>query len=221
MSDTTYVLLMKYRKAIYDYIYKSRRQAITSTMFHDIMSKTIHELIRLDEDMKNDFRIRERLDIWFSLFHYFNSSNQNSIDMVNKTREILEHLQQALEGEEPILRHDDDFAFAAGQLIRYLLQQSKSTQRSHALLEPFLQKMNPNQFKQAIAKTFDTYKHEVTLYSGGKRYSFDKLMSEVMGYDPDSGNMKELMPMVLAGYFAKSLLFRPSPKAEETENQNV
>ncbi len=219
MSDATYVLMMKYRKAFYDYIYKSRRQAISSTMFHDIMWQTIHELIHLDEDMKNDYRIRERLDIWFGLYHYFDSSNQNSIDMVNKSREILEHLQKAIEVDEPILRNDDDFAFAAGQLIRYLLQQSKSAQRTHALLEPFLQKVQPKQFKQALAKTFDTYKHEITLYSGENRYPFDKLMSEVLGYEPNSANMKELMPMVLAGYFARSVLF--SKKQQETvENHN-
>ncbi len=218
MSDATYVLLMKYRQAFYDYIYKSRRQAITSQMFHDIMWHTILELIRLDEDMKNDFRIRERMDIWFSLFHYFDSSNQNAIDMVNKTREILEHLQQAVEGDGLILRNDDDFAFVAGQIIRYLLQQSQSAQRTHALLEPFLQKVKPEEFKQAIAKTFDTYKHEIPLYKGDKRYAFDKIMAEVMGYEPDTSNMKALMPMVLAGYFAKSVLFRSQQSVEAAEN---
>lgn len=221
MSDTIYVLLLKYRKAFYDYIYKSRKQAITWFIFHDVMRQSILDLIRRDEDMKNDKAIREKMDIWFSLYSYFEHSNQNKIDMINKTKEILSHFKQAIQSDnQTIIRNDDDFAFASGQVIRYLLQQSKSTQRTHALLEPFLQKVKPEQFKLAIAKTFDTYKHELTLYGGHKRYAFDKLMSEVMGYIPDNQDIKTLIPMILAGYFAPSVLFR-DPSNETSESSLI
>jgi CRISPR-associated protein Csh1 len=98
---------------------------------------------------------------------------------------------------------DDEFAFAAGQLIWKLLIQSESANRSHALLEPFLQKTESVLFKQAIASTFNMYKYKFALYP--TKYEFDKLFSEVMGYDLDFSNMKEHLPMILAGYFSESI----------------
>jgi len=118
--------------------------------------------------------------------------------MVTRIREI------AKEGGEEIFLSDDEFAFASGQLIRYLLNQSKTSQRNHSMLEPFLQKVDPVHFKNAVANAFNTYKHEV--YNGlSKRVEFDKLMNIAMGYDPDKSNMKDHLPMILAGYFAETV----------------
>jgi len=47
------------------------------------------------------------------------------------------------------------------------------------------------------------YKYKFTLYP--TKYEFDKLFSEVMGYDPDFSNMKGHLPMILAGYFSESI----------------
>ena len=48
-SENNYLLVLKYRKAFYDYIYKSRTQAITRQMFDDILLSGIFLDIRLDE----------------------------------------------------------------------------------------------------------------------------------------------------------------------------
>ena len=85
------------------------------------------------------------------------------------------------------------------------MQKSKSDKRSHALLEPFLQKTDVNLFKLAIARAFETYKHEFTLYSGNKRYEFDRTMALVMGANDPDVNVKDLLPYTLAGYFSDSI----------------
>lgn len=210
MTDNTYNQLLSYRKAFYDYIYKSKRQAIQSFMFHDLMVKGILDDLQThgnaSKDRKNniEFSIKEKLNIWFSLYTYFDSPSKQ-VDMVNKTRLIFEKVKQIGESDAHWLENDEEFAFAVGQLVRYLLIKSESADRSHALLEPFLQKTEARLLKLAIAKTFDTYKHAITLYNG--RYSFDRLMSQVMGYEPTTANMKDLLPFILAGYFAENVLF--------------
>jgi len=123
--------------------------------------------------------------------------------MANETVELQMKIREIAQTESLHISTDDEFAFAAGQLIWKLLIQSESANRSHALLEPFLQKTEPVLFKQAIASTFNMYKYKFTLYP--TKYDFDKLFSEVMGYDPDSSNMKEHLPMILAGYFSESI----------------
>ena len=206
MSANTYNQLMKYRKACYDYIFKSRRQAITKTMFDDIMLKGILDDLRLDDNGSNDYSIKEKLNICFSLYEYFDYTQfnkpLNKKSMANKTEELIVRLEIIATDDNEHLRKDDEFAFAAGQLIHYLLNKSEAGNRTHASLEPFLQKTNATLLKREIARCFDMYKHAIKFYA--RKYEFDKIMSEVMGYEPNEKNMKNLLPFTLAGYFAKS-----------------
>lgn len=224
MSHNTYNQLLKYRKGFYDYIYKSKREAIQHHAFHDIMRRGILDFIHRDtgKDSKNDhdYAIKEKLNIWFSLYDYFNSSQSNHSDMINKTQKMAARMQEIVrEGGEEAFQSDDEFAYASGQLIRFLLSKNESANRSHALLEPFLQKTEPGLFKLAIARAFDTYKHALKFYGGSKRYEFDKLMSIVMGYEPKPGtNMKDHLPLILAGYFAKLVFYSDDQTDNGTKN---
>jgi len=204
--------MYKYRNAIYDYIYKSRYQSITCLMFDDMMIKSILDDISRDKDHSREYVIKEKLNIWFNFWNYF-ANNQNRINMANKTVEILNQLKVVAENENAHIQNNEEFAFAAGQLIWKILIQSKSASRSHGLLEPFLQKVDANELKKAIARSFDNYKHDFVMYP--KKYGFDKLMSEVMGFEPSEPNMKNLTHMILAGYFAESLF----QKEKEDTNQ--
>jgi len=214
MSANTYNQLMKYRKAFYDYVFKSRRQSITKMIFDDIMLKGILDDIRLDDNRSNDYSIKAKLNIWFSLYEYFDYTQfnkpLNSKSMVNKTEELIDRISTIATNEEEHLKNDDEFAFAAGQIIHFLLNKSEAGNRTHALLEPFLQKTDATLLKREIARCFDIYKHAIKFYP--QKYEFDKLMSEVMGYGPDETNMKNLLPSTLAGYFAKSTFSKKSDK---------
>lgn len=202
LTDVIYNLLYKYRKAWYDFIYKSKQQAITMTMIDEMFMESIIDDLRHDEELKKTSQIRKKLSLWFGLQPLF-ENNFNTISMANKTVELQSKIREIAQTESFHISSDDEFAFAAGQIIWKLLIQSESANRSHALLEPFLQKTEPILFKQAIASTFNMYKYKLALYP--TKYEFDKLFSEVMGYDPDISNMKEHLPMILAGYFSESI----------------
>lgn len=208
MSANTYNQLMKYRKAIYDYVFKSRQQSITKTIFDDIMLKGILDDIRTDgvDNKDNDYSIKVKLNIWFSLYEYFDytqfNKSLNKKSMINKTEELISRISIIASNDNEHLKNDDEFAFAAGQVINYLLNKSEAGNRTHALLEPFLQKTDATLLKREIGRCFDMYKHAIKFYA--KKYEFDKIMSEVMGYEPDEKNMKNLLASTLAGYFAKS-----------------
>jgi CRISPR-associated protein Csh1 len=226
MTDIQYNLFLKYRLAFYNYVYKSRRNAITTLMFYDIMSNGIIDDLRhyewKDKRHTKQYAIKEKILIWFSLYHFFDQHNSNNIDMINLTQQLHDELKTYAKGDAPAMEHIDPklFAFASGQLIRQILQQSKSDKRSHALLEPFVQKTDVNQFKLAIARAFETYKHEFTLYSGSKRYELDKTMALVMGADDPNINVKDLLPYTLAGYFSDSVFVKDNvgTASENTEN---
>jgi len=210
--EVTGVLYYKYRKAIYDFVYKSQWNRINRKMFEDIMINTILDDIRSDEikdgHHTKTFDIHYKLNVWFNFAHFFDTNKQlNTETMANKTLELQKKVASIAQGAEYI-ETDEEFAFAAGQLIREILNQSKAEERSHSLLEPFLQKSDPKAFKLQIAKAFDTYKHEFTFYHTHKRYAFDNIMSQVLGFEPEVKNIRELLAWILAGYFSKSVFYK-------------
>jgi CRISPR-associated protein Csh1 len=207
LTDTIDNLLQTYRYSWYCYIYKSMRQIITMTMVNEMCFNSVMDDIHHDEEMKKTSQIRKKISIWFGFQPIFD--NQFNINnMANKTKELQETLRQISKDKSLHIVTDDEFAFAAGQIIWNLLVQSESANRTHALLEPFLQKTESVLLKQSIANTFNMYKHKFVLYPN--KYEFDKLFSEVMGYIPENVNMKEHLPMILAGYFSESIFKKES-----------
>jgi CRISPR-associated protein Csh1 len=206
-------LVLKYRKSFYDYIYKSKREAVTAQMFRDIMQTGILDNIQQDEFRDNKhtkgYAIKEKLNIWFSLYEFFgnNKTQTGETKMANQIQELQQRMQEIVADADAHLETDAEFAYAAGQVIYYLLSCSEAGNKTHALLEPYLQKTDVEQFKLAISRTFAQYKHAISFYKG----RFEKLMSDVLAYEPEK-NLKSLLPMILAGYFAESVIYQKREK---------
>jgi CRISPR-associated protein Csh1 len=213
-THNTYLLALKYRKALYDFIYKSNRTSFTQTAFQDVLVTGLLDDIKLDRyegrQHSEDRNIRQKLNILFSLYHNFQPFKPDARFMPTQ---ILEQRQsfESLANGEASLTSDEQFAFAAGQVIYYILSKSKSADKSYSRLEPFLQLTDAERLKQAILKVFNTYKHE--------RFSrrFSNPFAQVMAYKTNS-NLKELMPLMLAGYFSANQLFGKGPDEEETSS---
>ncbi len=215
-SAHNYQQMLKYRKACYDFVYKSRRSAINGLMFDDILISGMMDDLRNHEldDGNTSAQIKRKLNLYFSLHHIFHKTNQSMASTLPQMRSAMREL---LNEEERVLANDKEFGYTAGQVIYYLLAQSKTSKKTHALLEPFIQKNDGAKFKEALVSTFFKYKHEP--YLNSKR--FNALMAELMGYAPEK-SIKEIWPEILAGYFDKNLLFENSnadkPELELSEN---
>lgn len=191
--DLTYFSYCKYRKAVYDYVYKSQRNTIDGKVFYEMIFNSI-----LD-DVKNSYEygIRNKLNIWYSLYQYFNS--QQKISMANKLKEYQDFVA-AIISEEPITEiTDEKFAFAAGQVIEYIQSNSESNDNSYNFLEPYLQQAKCDEFKRAIANNLGRYKHKIFTNK------FEKVAAFVLTHET-SVNLKNLLPQVLSGVFAKNQL---------------
>jgi len=197
--DRTFGSYSKYRKSVYDYVYKSRRNAIDGNVFYEMVFNSILDDIKNG----NGYGIKEKLNIWYSLFEYFNPKQK--INMVNKLKEYQDFVAALISGEELPNITDEKFAFAAGQVIEYILSKSKSADNSYNLLEPYLQQSKCTEFKKAIANDFGRYKHEN--FSG----NFEKVAAFVLSYETDV-NLKHLLPQILSGVFAKNQLFSSTNK---------
>jgi CRISPR-associated protein Csh1 len=212
-TDAICNLMMQYRKAIYDYIYKAKYESITCKMFDQMMKTSILEDIRIDEDFNRGYAIKEKLNLWFSLYNFFNQ-NKNRENMASRIPELLEKMNQVANGENVSFSDDPaEFAFGAGQVVYFLLTKSASSNKTYAMLEPFLQKSKVSQLQESIGKTIAIYKHEIDISKG----RFEKLASEVLVYNSDI-NMKDYLRYFLAGCFATSVIYE---KRKIEENQEI
>ncbi len=212
-GEPVYQMMLKYRKAFYDYIYKSKTQTIDCTMWDEIMWNSIIGDLRNTNFDKKYFieqSIKEKLNIWFSLYNYF-TNNKNRTDMASKIPELLEKMKQVANDENAHFETTEDFAFGAGQIIFYLLNQSKASERTHALLEPFIQKVKAEQLQSSIAQAVNMYKYEISFGHG----RFERLSSEVLAFETDD-NLKNYQRFLLAGYFATPVIY----EKKESNNKN-
>ena len=192
--DLTFTSYCKYRKAIYDYIYKSQRNTIDNRVFHEMIFNAILDDIKNG----NDYGVKEKLNIWYSLFEFFNI--KTNVSMVNKLKEYQDFVAAIIGDEQLTDISDEKFAFAAGQTIEYIISKSMSADNSYNLLEPYLQKARCDEFKRAIANDFGRYKHK--MFSR----NFEKVAAFVLSYETET-NLKNLLPQILSGVFTKNQLF--------------
>lgn len=214
-TANTYLLVMTYRKIFYDFIYKSNRTGLTQRVFEDILLTSILDDIRLDKFENNhhseDLNIRQKLNILFSLHQNFQPFKQDARFMANQIIELRQNIDELADGTGNITS-DTQFAFAAGQVIYYILAKSKSDDKSYSRLEPFLQLTDSERLKQSILKIFNTYKHE--------RFSprFNNPFAQVMSYTTD-GNLKDFMPLILSGYFSNNQLYGKKDEGKSTSEE--
>jgi CRISPR-associated protein Csh1 len=200
-----FLLVTKYRKAFYDYIYKSKRDALNANIIEEILTIGLLDDIRHDEYRNNKhtnkIKIYNKLNIWFSLYDYFLKTVNKNKTMASKIDQFKNDLIKIIKGQRSLEDNEVElFAYVAGQVVYYIQSKSRSADKSYARLEPFLNKTGSKEFKLVLKEEFAKYKHE--------RYSseFNRPFAQVNVY-PLSQNMKDMLPFFLGGYFSKNLLF--------------
>lgn len=205
-GDLMYQLILKYRQAFYDYIYKSKRNALNIRMFDEILFTSILSNIHSDKVegfFSSNYSIKRKLNIWFSLSHLFNDTNNNiNLEiMASKITKLLAKMNEVAKGDS-VLDTPEEFAFAAGQLVSFLIDRSVASNKTYSMLEPYLQKSKSGQLQDAIAHAVSVYKHDISTYKG----PFQQLASNVLTCE-DNLDMKPLFKFFLAGCFSQCVIY--------------
>ena len=128
--------------------------------------------------------------------------------MASKVTDLLAKMRAVAKGEANI-ETKEEFAFGAGQIVSYLIDRSVASNKTYALLEPYLQKSKSSQLQDAIAQTITVYKHDISVFKG----TFENLASQVLTYDYDA-DMKPLLKYFLAGCFSPCAVYTKKDKNE-------
>ncbi len=199
-------LILRYRKAFYDFIYKSQKQAITTSMFNSLMLSSILLDVKQDEEFNKDQQIKRKLNIWLSLSQFF--INHKSINMATQFQDLMDKMDKIANDDNFQLDQNlQEFLFASGQVIYFLLWHNKADKPSHAMLEPFIQKSSVEQLQIAITNAVNTYKHDISFGKG----RFERLCSQVLTFNSKE-NIKSHQRYILAGYFAPAVILKKNEK---------
>ncbi|HMP30846.1 MAG TPA: hypothetical protein PKD85_14665, partial [Saprospiraceae bacterium] len=110
--DNTFQAYAKYRKAVYDFVYKSKRQGIDARIFTDM----VFSRIRDDIKNNNEYSIKDKLNIWFSLYENFDHNKNNNVTMASKLKDYQEFVSKLAVGQAELDKaQDTHFAFQQGK----------------------------------------------------------------------------------------------------------
>lgn len=204
-------IFLKYRKPIYDFIYKSSN-SFSVQDFESIISTSILCSISDDSIIENKhsnyYIIRNKLNLWFSLYDFFSNNKENT--MASKIKELQTKSNEVSLGKTD-LESPEEFAFAAGQLVSYLIDRSAASNKTYALLEPYLQKSKVSMLQTSLSQSIATYKHDIRVVHEGR---FENIAAQVLTFSPD-GEMKPLLRYFLAGCFSPCVIYEKKEQATE------
>lgn len=193
-------LLMISRKAFHSYFRKSLDTDIKAIVDY-ISREIVKEKILCSEKMF--FRnAAVALNLRISLLKYFMGGEY---EMGDKILPLMEEIEsKAFSKDETVVcKSDEEFYFACGQLAYYMLSQSKTDNKTHSLVEPFLRAKTATELKRNLRNVFDTYKHALKFDSN----RFNSVMGMVQGYDTQ-GRFKDYEDLFLAGFLAKNIFYK-------------
>lgn len=209
--DLTFLSFCKYRKAVYDYVYKSNKNIIGGREFDEMIFNAIKD----DFKNSNEYGIKEKLNYWYSLYEYFHKPNKNKQIMANKLEDYQEFVAKVAIGDVQLENaSDEQFAFAAGQIIEYLIKKSETDNKNYQLLEPYLQKSKCSELKIAIANDVVRYKHAINL----NETRFKNVFAAVETWET-TRNIKDLLPELISGIFSKNQFFNLEYNKDNNENK--
>lgn len=188
------------RTALYDWLYKDNGQEV-----YTALKKVIFALIKYSTDEGYSIRAAHQLNFYFSIIDYF-EGGAIMADMLESIKKSLRYKINLSENSS--IDSDDEYYFAIGQIVSYLLSKSKSSTVPLGLLKPILNSAKNEIVKEKVRVMYNKYNHEKDVNT--KR--FKNMYTMVLGYIPDNQINQD---MIHAGYLSNNLMYESLKEVEK------
>lgn len=138
-------------------------------------------------------------------------------DVMKKSEQQLRViLKEKIDSEQTTSFADqEEFFYAAGQLISYLISKSSTKNKKHAMVNPFVKSKSVSEMKKAIRKIFTVVNHSIN----NSNPWFNNLYQMVLSWNGENGVDQD---MLLLGYLATPVVYEEEPdKITETQEEEV
>ena len=138
-----------------------------------------------------EYKAREALNLKLSLLEY--EGEKMNI------KQSLERIEEKINELEKLT--NEEFFILSGQIIKYLLEKSKKSDKRADMIEPFLRAGKSKKLKQEIETLFFTYKHEIPL-------NFKKFNNALALTESCEINEKVKKDKLLIGILSENIFYR-------------
>lgn len=192
--------LVKSRNAFFNWFYKGQEEAIKQIFY-----KVSMDLIK--NSLANDYGIRakEQFNLMCCILKHFGRAEKMADILSTLANRLREKINSGVTDK---IDSDDEYYFAVGQTVSYLISLNKSSKKKHFLINPILNCKDNRMLKNEVNVLFRKYSYAIR--KDNKR--FNNLRAMVLGYEPE-GQIKE--DILVAGYLYSSLIYESSKDVEK------
>lgn len=194
--------LLLSRETLFNWIYKG----INNGVF-PVLNKISLSLVK--GSIENGYipKASHQFNLRWSIINYFKGGK----DMADIIHDIKNSLRVKINSNiTDKLDNDDEYYFAVGQLVSYLLSKSKGKKKPHSLANPFINGKNNNEIKEKLRKLYAKYSYDLDM--NGKR--FNNLYAMIIGYVPED---KVNQDLIVGGYLSNGLIYESNKGVEINE----
>lgn len=185
--------LLLSREIIFNWLYKGAKSGL-----YNSINKCTLSLIKGSIYDGYIMKASHQFNLRWSLIEYLKGGEKMS-DIVY---EIKENLRKKINEKNNTnkFENDEEYFFAVGQLVYFLLSKNKGNKKTHSLANPFINAKNDKIIKAKLKQIFMKYNYDIDMI--GDR--FNNLYAMVASYNPRG---KVNQDMIIAGYLHSNLVY--------------
>lgn len=198
--------IIMYRNAIFDWVYKG-----IDNNFSIVEEKFALSLIKnsIQSDDKYKLRAKSQLNLHWSLKDYFfkTKGKQGGNTMVDTAIKVRENVKEKVlsKNEVTMPSNDEEYYYAVGQLLSYLIFKSRAGKKMQSMVNPVLNAKRDNVIKMRLFQLYKKYNYDISIYN----YHMKNLYAMILGYKPKNKVNQE---MILFGYLDENILLKSNAK---------
>src|SRR3989344_294855 len=202
-------LKYKIRQKLFDFVYRNKK----SLSKEDIGEIVIYRIEKgiMDGKIYPD-EVRRFLNFLFNINLLGEKMETPIIERVKEARSYISNGNY----EKINIEDDGEWAYWMGQISYFLVYQSKQDKKKFNLLEPFINKSNPEQLKRTLIELFERYKHEIDL----SNMKFREIAQRVLSFQTKSDSFSNLKQAFYVGVFDDNIFLNKREQSNTGENEH-
>lgn len=145
------------------------------------------------------FTAQHQFNIRWSLLNYFNEERKAGENMSQIRSALREHINMSGNAEWEF-SSDDEFAYAVGQAVSYLLSLSNANEKDEACINAFLDAKDIKVIRNKLMQLYKRYNYKII---HNKDIRFRKMAAAIMEYETKKINNE----LIMAGFVSSSLIY--------------
>ena len=200
-DNTIKYYLLESRDSLSDWFYCGKQENIINVINHFTFHLILNSIRR-----GRMLAAQRQFNLRWSLQDYFNNNNNMEVLMEDVRKQLREHLATK---EDWTFSSEEEYAYAIGQAVSYLISRSKAKNIPSSLINPFLTAKSHEVIHRRLKDLYKKYNYSISHITLGRA---DRLFTNILTHNTSKEINRE---MIMAGFTATSLIYEKKSESEE------